>query len=48
MNINSIKCSACGCSGIHACMGAKSKPWTDEKNKELIEAMKRVKELRNA
>lgn len=47
MKIEDIQCSKCGCRGIHACIGYRSQPMTEDKKLELIEAIKKVWKLRD-
>lgn len=35
------KCSICGISGIHACLGVPAREWTEEEKAGLKEALKR-------
>jgi hypothetical protein len=37
-----VKCSVCGCEGIHACIGHKPAPWTAEDKARLFEALKAI------
>lgn len=50
--MTNLKCSKCGCDGIHACIGQKQKPMTKEERKQACENLKlvveKVKELRQS
>lgn len=43
--LGTIPCSRCGCTGIHACMGEKQEPWTEEDHARLDQAVETLREL---
>lgn len=50
--MTALKCSKCGCDGIHACIGQKQKPMSKEERKQAYEKLKlvveQVKEFRQS
>jgi hypothetical protein len=48
MSANTIECKLCGIKGVHACLGSKQKPLTEQQKadfyKSINAAAKRIKE----